>query len=234
MRWDRSCWDRPQSPSVGCKLGTICPFHSSCLLYSSSWGLMAFPQASIRWLSSIHTSLKCPGLLESTDHSSLEIPPFMPYLPYVIRWQCRQPTSRNLTVIHVIPSWSHWMRDELHTRNLPILIRVQLLRASFFSAIVDLSFSFCCNSRCVASQWIFVLSRINLCDDVCLLSKGERGDGCSFLMPSLLVIYIWGLLWPDLSEVMEDDAFSDTLPSQLVQCCRTREDSGRLDDTWWH
>lgn len=143
MRWDRSCWDRPQSPSVGCKLGTICPFHSSCLLYSSSWGLMAFPQASIRWLSSIHTSLKCPGLLESTDHSSLEIPPFMPYLPYVIRWECRRPMSRNLTVIHVIPSWSHRITNDLHTRNLPILIRVHLLRASFlFSCCWLIMFSF--------------------------------------------------------------------------------------------
>lgn len=53
-----------------------------------------------------------------------------------------------------------------------------------------------------------------------------------FLLPGLLVIYIfWGLLWPDVSEVMEVDVFSDTLPSQLVQCCRTGEDSGRLDDT---
>lgn len=47
IRWDRSYRDQPQSPSVGCKLGTICPFHSSRLLYSSSWGLIAFPQASI-------------------------------------------------------------------------------------------------------------------------------------------------------------------------------------------
>lgn len=49
----------------------------------------------------------------------------------------------------------------------------------------------------------------------------------------LFWLYIFlGRLWPDLSEVMEDDTFPDTLLSQLVQRCGTGEDSGRLDDTW--
>lgn len=48
----------------------------------------------------------------------------------------------------------------------------------------------------------------------------------------LFRLYIFlGRLWPDLSEVMEDDTFPDTLLSQLVQRCGTAEDRGRLDDT---
>lgn len=89
--------DRPWSPSLGRKPGAICPFHCSCLLHSSSWGLIAFPQASIQWPSSIHRSLKRPGLLESTDHSSLEIsPPFMSSPPVRYTWRGPAPSDEAL------------------------------------------------------------------------------------------------------------------------------------------
>lgn len=81
-----------------------------------------------------------------------------------------------------------------------------------------MSLFYCCNSKCVVSRH---------CSEPYKPCLGFY-DGCSFLLPGLLVR---GLLWPDVSEVMEVDVFSDTLPSQLVQYCRTGEDSGRLDDT---
>lgn len=57
-----------------------------------------------------HPSSGCPpftGLLESTDHSSLEISPFMPYLSYVESAESRW----RITATRLIPSGSHRVRN---------------------------------------------------------------------------------------------------------------------------
>lgn len=85
---------------------------------------------------------------------------------------------------------------------------VPLLWASFFSVRFKLSFFFGFSAKV-----ILVTVAVFRCQ--------------------LFRLYIFlGRLWPDLSEVMEDDTFPDTLLSQLVHRCGTGEDSGRLDDTW--
>lgn len=138
----------------------------------------------------------------------------MPYLPYVVCWERRQPMTRDLTVIQIIPSGSHWVRDDLCGRSIPILPSPFFIKYSSFIMSIFFSVKF-------KSSFFFDFSA-----KVSLVTV-------AVFRCQLFRLYIFlRRLWPDLSEVMEDDTFPDTLLSQLVQRCGTGEDSGRLDDTW--